>query len=30
VAGDEQPGPMTANGIYQMITRRGEQAGVDA
>jgi site-specific recombinase XerD len=23
-------GPMTANGIYQMITRRGQQAGVDA
>ena len=23
-------GPMTANGIYQMITRRGAQAGVDA
>jgi integrase len=23
-------GPMTANGIYQMIARRGRQAGVDA
>jgi site-specific recombinase XerD len=23
-------GPMTANGLYQMIARRGEQAGVDA
>jgi hypothetical protein len=23
-------GPMTANGIYQMIGRRGRQAGVDA
>jgi integrase/recombinase XerD len=23
-------GPMAANGIYQMITRRGRQAGVDA
>jgi len=23
-------GPMTANGIYQMISRRGQQAGVDA
>jgi integrase len=23
-------GPMTANGIYQMITRRDRQAGVDA
>ena len=23
-------GPMTANGIYQMISRRGRQAGVDA
>ncbi len=23
-------GPMTANGIYQMIARRGQQCGVDA
>ena len=23
-------GPMTANGIYQMIVRRGRQSGVDA
>jgi integrase len=23
-------GPMTANGIYQMIARRGRQCGVDA
>ena len=23
-------GPMTANGIYQMISRRGQQAGIDA
>jgi len=23
-------GPMTANGIYQMIARRGRQAGMDA
>ena len=30
MAGREQPGPMTANGIYQMIARRGRQAGVDA
>ena len=28
--GVDNRGPMTANGIYQMITRRGRQAGVDA
>jgi integrase/recombinase XerD len=30
VAGRKQPGPMTANGIYQMIARRGRQCGMDA
>jgi hypothetical protein len=28
--GANNRGPMTANGIYQMIARRGRQAGVDA
>ena len=28
--GTNNRGPMTSNGIYQMITRRGEQAGVDS
>ena len=28
--GANNQGPLTANGIYQMIARRGRQAGVDA
>jgi len=28
VAGREQPGPLTATGIYQIVARRGRQAGV--
>jgi integrase len=29
VARGQQPGPLTANGIYQMIARRGRQRGVE-